>query len=149
MQVLLQGVFLSGYQPSHDIDKFVFSEDLKFGQRGEQMFTEFLEDLESGSFEVKYDRYRNGRMVVETEQNPRNEGWQLSGINVTTAMWWIYVFAPHTFIAVQVPRLKKFLRANKLPKTSFALNSENPARGYLLYPKQITDLMTNKDYDTE
>lgn len=140
---------MSGYQPSHDIDKFVFSDDLKFGLQGEQMVTDFLHDLEAGSFEVKYDRYRNGRMVVETDQNPRGTGWKPSGINVTQATWWVYVFAPHTFTAVQVARLKKFLRINQLGKRDFAPTSDNPARGYLLYPQHVTDLLTNEAYDTD
>jgi hypothetical protein len=138
-----------GYQPSHDLDKFVFSDDLKFGLEGEDMVLAFLHDLEAGTFEVKYDRYRNGRMVVETEQNPRNEGWKPSGINVTKATWWVYVFAPHTFIAVRVARLKRFLRLNQLGKRDFAPSSDNPAKGYLLYPQHVTDLLTNDIYDID
>lgn len=138
---------MNGYQPSHDINKFVFSEDLKFGLEGEDMTLAFLEDLESGSFEVKYDRYRNGRMVVETEQNPNNSGWKLSGINVTTAVWWVYIFAPHSFIVVKVARLKKFLRVNQLKKRDFAPDSDNPAKGFLLYPEHVADLLTNEIYD--
>lgn len=140
---------MSGYQPSHDLDKFVFSDDLKFGLEGEGMVLAFLNDLEAGTFEVKYDRYRNGRMVVETEQNPRNMGWKPSGINVTKAAWWVYVFAPHTFVAVKVARLKQFLRLNQLGKRDFAPNSDNPARGYLLYPQHVTDLLTNDIYDID
>jgi hypothetical protein len=66
----------TGYQPSHDIDRFDFTKDLAFGQEGEDTIREFLIALGLGNFEVKRDRYRNGNMVVETEQNPRNQGWK-------------------------------------------------------------------------
>lgn len=45
--------------------------DLSFGHKGEKLVSEFLEKISSGAFEVKTDRYRNGRMVVEMVQNPR------------------------------------------------------------------------------
>ena len=35
------------------------------------MVVRFLDDLQADSFEVKSDRYRNGKMVIEMEQNPR------------------------------------------------------------------------------
>ena len=141
---------MSNYQPSHDIDRFDFTKDLAFGHEGEEIVNTFLSSLSAGSFEVKYDRYRNGRMVVETHQNPRGQGWKPSGINVTTAHWWVYLFSPGAFISVSVGRLKKYLVMNKdnLTKKEFAPNSDNPTRGFLLFPPNITDLMTNEDYDT-
>ena len=50
---------------------FDFKKDLTYGHEGEMLVDGFLEALSSGSFEVKSDRYRNGRMVIETDQNPR------------------------------------------------------------------------------
>lgn len=137
------------YQPSHDIDGPNFQRDLAFGLEGEQIIRDFLDALDGGKFEVKYDRYRNGRMAVETEQNPRNEGWKLSGINVTEADWWVYLFAPGSFIIVEVARLKRYLRTNYslLTKRTFAAKSDNPAKGFVLMPNQVQDLMTNELYD--
>jgi hypothetical protein len=139
----------TGYQPSHDIDRFDFSKDLAYGQEGEDAIREFLTALGLGNFEVKRDRYRNGNMVVETEQNPRHSGWKPSGINVTTAHWWVYMYSLSGFVIISVPRLKKFLEKNKdyLPIKDLAPNSDNPARGYLLYPQYVMDLLTNEEYD--
>ena len=50
---------------------FDFKKDLEFGLQSEKEIEGFLDDLSNGSFEVKTDRYRNGRMVIETDQNPR------------------------------------------------------------------------------
>ena len=63
-----------GYQPSHDINPHDFKKDLAFGHQGEEIVKQFLSDLSDGAFEVKYDRFRNGRIFVEFEQNPRNAG---------------------------------------------------------------------------
>ena len=139
----------TGYQPSHDIDRFDFTKDLAFGQEGEDTIREFLIALGLGDFEIKRDRYRNGNMVVETEQNPRNSGWKPSGINVTEAHWWVYMYSLSGFVIISVPRLKAFLEKNKdyLPFKDLAPNSDNPARGYLLYPQYVMDLLTNEEYD--
>jgi len=139
---------IDGYEPRYDIRTQQFSKDLAFGQDGEHMFAEFLADLEHSTFEVKYDRYRNGKMCVETEHCIAGH-WELSGLNVTTAKWWVYVFAPHTFTAVQTARLKKYLRHHKLPKEMFNKHTATPTRGFLLLPEQVTDLLTHPDYDTE
>lgn len=97
-------------------------------------------------------------MVVETNQNPKgavdsfgNQIWVPSGINVTTASWWVYIFSPDgAFIIVSVARLKKYLRANKSlfnesTKRDFG-GQDNPARGFLLYPNHVQDLLTNAEY---
>ena len=72
--------------------QYNFKNDLQYGKKGEQITKDFLEAISTGSFEVKTDRYRNGRMVVETEQNPRDTGWKPSGLNVTLATWWVYIY---------------------------------------------------------
>ena len=138
-----------GYQPSHDIDRFDFTKDLEYGHKGEQIIIDFLLALSRGDYEVKRDRYRNGNMVIETEQNPRHEGWKPSGINVTKAHWWVYMHSDEAFNFISVPRVKRFIKKNKewLPVKELAPNSDNPARGYLLYPQYIVDLMNNEEYD--
>lgn len=139
--------------------KFDFKADLEFGQQSEREISCFLDDLSDGAFEVKTDRYRNGRMVVETDQNPRGlrgkngeQIWNKSGINVTTAKWWVYVFSPgQGFVIVDVLRLKRYLRANKKrfnESTKISLGgADNPARGFLLMADDVKDLLTNELYD--
>lgn len=134
--------------------KFDFQTDLKYGQRGEAMIAQFLDTLSDGSFEVKTDRYRNGRMVVEMEQNPRRKGiWQPSGLQVTKAAWWVYIYTlDGAFVMVSVPRLKRYVAANNLgPERyhDFAKASQNPSRGFLLQPPEVMDILTNPDYDYE
>lgn len=138
-----------GYEPAHDIKQFDFTKDLAFGHEGEELVTQFLADLSQGSFEVKYDRFRNGRIFVEFEQNPRNSGWKPSGIAVTEARWWVYLFAPTAFAIIEVPRLKRYLKHNvaNIRQLVAAPDSDNPAKGFLLYPDQVRELMTVSAYD--
>ena len=138
---------------------FDFKADLAFGQQSEKDIEGFLDDLSGGAFEVKTDRYRNGRMVVETDQNPKGirDGsgeriWHKSGINVTTAKWWVYVFSPSQgFVVIDVARLKRYLRTNKTrfnESTKINLGGDdNPARGFLLMAEDVKDLLTNDLYD--
>jgi hypothetical protein len=140
--------------------KFNFMQDLKFGKQGEKLVVNFLSALEDGAFEVKTDRYRNGRMAVEIEQNPRREldengqqKWKTSGAMITKAKWWVYVYTldgnQGAFVVVSVKRLKKYIRKNKsrLPLTDFAKNSDNPARGYVLQPEDVMEMMISPAYD--
>lgn len=138
---------------------FDFKADLEFGQKSEKDIEAFLDALSGGDFEIKTDRYRNGRMVVETDQNPRgivNENgdrvWVKSGINVTTAKWWVYVFSPSQgFVIIEVARLKRYLRANsdkfnESTKKSFG-GSDNPAKGFLLMAEDVQELLISEKYD--
>jgi len=140
--------------------RFNFRRDLAFGKQGEKLVNSFLKVLDDGAFEVKTDRYRNGRMAVEVMQNPRravdNNGeqmWKDSGIIVTKAKWWVYVFTldrnDGTFVIVPVRRLKKFIKKNskRLEMRDFAKNSDNPARGYILEPSDVMEMMVSADYD--
>ena len=137
---------------------FNFSADLAYGEKGEGKIRSFLEDIISEDIEVKTDRYRNGRMVVETQQNPKklidNDGnpvWVQSGINVTTAKWWVYIYClDGAMIVISVERLKRYIATlpDKRIKT-FAGGSNNPARGFLLLPEEVMDLMTSPEYDSE
>ena len=111
-------------------------------------FNGFLDSLDGELFEIKYDQYRNGRMVVEIEQNPNGKGWKPSGLSVTKAKWFIYVFSAQAFIAVEVARLKKYLEINnKIPVKEFAKFSANPTKGYLLFPEDVSKLLSSDLYD--
>lgn len=134
----------NGYEPAFD-----FTVDMAYGKAGEAELVEFFDAVQGAQIEVKSDRYRNGNMAVETQQNPAGRGWQDSGINVTTAQWWAYRFAPGAFTLISVPRLKKYLRMNRdlLQKRDFAAGSDNPSRGFVLMPDQVQELMTSEWYD--
>lgn len=142
----------------YDIPAPNFLMDLAFGEAGEDVLRKFIQDIASGDIEVKTDRYRNGKMVIETEQWPRRqlspegeEIWVLSGINVTTATWWVYQYhLDGAFLVVAVDRIKRYLRENysALRKTTFASSSDNPARGFLLLPAQVSDLVLHEKYDS-
>jgi hypothetical protein len=149
----------SGYNPDFDIAppetdrKFNFKNDLEYGQVGESFVASMLESLINGSFEIKTDRYRNGNMVIETDQNPNLSGWKKSGINVTKADWWVYVYALDGSITIiKIDRLKRYLRMNKHlfnqnTKRVLAEKSSNPAKGFILKPNHVMDMMINKKYD--
>ena len=136
---------VTGYNPAYD-----FQIDLAFGQIGETQLIQFFQAVQNGKVEVKSDRYRNGRMAIETQQKPLGGSWKDSGINTTEAEWWAYRLAPESFVFVSVARLKRYLRThkNRLEKRDFACDSINPSRGFLLYPEDVQDMQTNKAYDT-
>lgn len=139
------------YRPEYDIPAPNFSADLQFGETGEQLVRDFMAQLALGALEVKTDRWRNGRMVIETQQLT-DYGWRASGINLTTATWWVYQYHLHgAFTVVAVERLKRYLRANSetLTKREFGSRGDKLTRGYLLTPQQVTDLLTNPNYDKE
>lgn len=138
----------------YDIPQPNWQKDLAFGLKGESLISDFLSDISSGSFEVKTDRYRNGRMAVETQQQPGAHGnWIDSGINVTKAKWWVYQYnLDGAFHIVSVERLKRYLRLNshkfnESTKRAFAAGSENPAKGFLIFPNDVIDLLINPKYD--
>jgi len=151
-------------KPQSDYDiparKYDFHTDLKYGQQGEKLVEDFLESLSDGAFEVKTDRYRNGRMVVEMMHNPRKRVdengkpvWKASGLQVTKAKWWAYVYTlDGAFVMVSVDRLKRFLKAhpdrfNPKKYVDFAKTSSNPSKGFLLEPTDVMEMMINPDYD--
>jgi len=66
----------------------------------------------------------------------------------TKARWWIYVFSPQAFIAVEVDRLKRYLEINnKIELKEFVPYSNNPTKGYLLYPEDVSKLLSSELYD--
>ena len=99
---------------------------------GESIFQSFLESLDDSLFEVKKDFYRNGRMMV------------------TKAKWWIYLFSDDAFVAVEVDRLKKYINNNSsLKKMTFAAQSTNPTKGFLLMPEDVSSLISSEQYDKD
>ena len=117
---------------------------------GESIIQGFLESLDDTLFEVKYDQYRNGRMVVVIMQKPRDKDWKPSGLAVTKAKWWIYLFSDDAFVAVEVARLNKYLEINNnIPLKTFAPYSVNPTKGYLLMPEDVNLLLSSELYDKE
>ena len=55
---------------------------------------------------------------------------------------------------IAVDRIKRYLRANRgkfndETKISLGNPNDNPARGFLLYPNDVLDLLTSRDYDAE
>ena len=148
---------MAGYFPKYDIPAPDFLKDLKFGEQGEELITKFIGDIASGDIEVKTDRYRNGKMVIETEQWPGRrctpdgkEIWTLSGINVTTAKWWVYQYHfDGAFVIVATDRIKRYLRkrSSTITKTVFASLSDNPAKGFLLLPAHVSELMLSDEFD--
>ena len=136
------------YEPRFDIPQYDFTKDLAYGEANETIVKEFLIAISSGAIEVKADRYRNGRIAIETDQYTPTGEWKLSGINVTTAEWLAYMQTPQTFTIINIPRLKRFLKINKrtIGKRGLA-KGDHPTMGYLLMPHHVHDLMNNPEYD--
>jgi hypothetical protein len=134
----------TGYNPQFD-----FKVDLAYGQGAEAELVAFFNSVQGSKVEVKADRYRNGKMTIETQCMNDNGEWCQSGINVTKAEWWAYRYAPGAFSLVSVARLKKYLRLNKghIEKWDFAKGSDHPSRGFLLTPDQVKQMMTEEWYD--
>ena len=133
------------YKSSREPD---WDNDFKLGKDGEALLKNFLDSLDNASFEVKNDQFRNGKMVVEMEQNYKETGWKPSGLATTTAKWWVYVYSPASFVAVSVERLKRYIKINDgMQLKLFAAKSYNPTKGYLLLPEDVNKLMSSELYD--
>ena len=117
---------------------------------GEDLFEAFIKSLDDADFEIKRDMYRNGRMVVEIMQKPKDKDWKPSGLDVTKAKYWVYMFSADAFSIIEVARLKKYLEINnKIPLKTFAPYSANPTKGYLLMEEDVIKLMSSELYDTK
>jgi hypothetical protein len=87
-------------------------------------------------------------MVVEIAQNPNKKGWKPSGLATTKAKYWVYMFSDDAFIIVEVDRLNRYLDINdQIPVKEFAKFSNNPTKGYLLYPEDVSKLLASEVYD--
>lgn len=134
----------------YDIKQPHFLRDLGYGRKGEKKIESFLENIADGHLEVKTDRYRNGRMVIEVEQKPKDQDWKPSGIMVTKAKWWVYQYGlDGAFNIISVDRIKRYIRSIRKTKElkTFGLRGDNHSRGYLLEPDEVVDLMVNPAYD--
>lgn len=129
--------------------KYNFKNDLAYGKKGEDQVKQFLQGIVNSSFEVKSDRYRNGKMVVEIAQNPRKHGWKDSGLMITEAQWWVYVYTLNeAMVVISTNRLKRYV--STLPNSRirlFAEASNNPAKGYLLLPEEVMPLLYDATHD--
>jgi hypothetical protein len=134
----------------YDIKQPHFLRDLGFGRKGEKKIESFLEDIIGGHLEVKTDRYRNGRMVLEVAQKPKDQEWKPSGVMVTKAKWWVYQYGlDGAFNIIAVDRIKRYIKSIKKSKELklFGLRGDNHSQGYLLEPEDVIDLMVNPKYD--
>lgn len=134
----------------YDIKQPHFLRDLGFGRKGEKKIESFLQDISGGHLEVKTDRYRNGRMVLEVAQKPKDQEWKPSGVMVTKAKWWVYQYGlDGAFNIIAVDRIKRYIKAIKKTKELklFGLRGDNHSQGYLLEPEDVIDLMVNPKYD--
>jgi hypothetical protein len=88
-----------------DIPKPNFKKDLEFGKQGEDQVKGFLQGIVNGSFEVKSDRYRNGRDGGGGGPEPSQarvesrRGWL-----ITEAEWWVYVYTMNEAMVGSVHR---------------------------------------------
>jgi hypothetical protein len=123
----------NGYEPRFDAD-------YAYGRQGELLVADLLGQLGAGqaSYEVKRERYANARFYVEEYQNPRGRGWKPSGINVTTAEYWVFVKPGGFVIWVPVVELRRLLDAGKgLAREE--RDGDNPTRGRLVYINSLLD----------
>ncbi len=93
-----------------------FDHDLERGKVGENLLDTFLGDLANGAkFEVKTDylAWETGNFYIETWQWNWSDRSDIrpSGINVTTADWWVFA-GPNGngFIAIRTSDLKDIIR---------------------------------------
>jgi hypothetical protein len=57
-------------------------------------------------------------MVVEMAQNPRKHGWKDSGLMITEAEWWVYVYTMNeAMIIISTERLKRYINFTKIKIT--------------------------------
>lgn len=140
---------MNSYQPFFDISQPNFEVDLAYGHEGEETVRKFLRFIQSGSYEVKSDRYRNGRMVVEMEQNPKGRGWKPSGLSITQATVWAYMYAPDALVMCSSARLRDYIdkEESTLKYMEFASGTENPTQGFLIYPEQVMQMLSDRKYD--
>lgn len=58
------------------------------------------------------------------------------------------MFSDESFIVIQTERLKRYLDINnEIEKKTFAANSTNPTRGYLLFPEDVSKVLCSELYD--
>ena len=96
---------VTGYEPRFDFD-------VRRGKVGEDYVGTILEEIASGSIEVKtdYGANRTGNLYVEYEQETREGRWRPSGIASSEAKYWAFAFQDGV-IFIKLDRLKEICRA--------------------------------------
>lgn len=131
---------MSGYQPHFDID-------YRRGLVGEHLVGSFLESLAGSLIEVKtdYRAHETGNVYVEGWQQNVAGDWYRSGINVSTADF--YVFAgPNAdgFIAIRKERLMELAMA--APRAEILVNNRNTraTKGRIVKVAEIIEVIFRK-----
>jgi hypothetical protein len=127
-----------GYQPNFDID-------LERGKVGETLLDTFLGSLGEGAkFEVKtdYRAWETGNFYIETWQyrNADQSDKRPSGINVTTAEWWVFAGPSGSgFIAIKTDDLKQIIRDTNPRETGQYVVSDvtNASLGRLVPVREV------------
>ena len=128
----------TGYQP-------YFDHDLERGKVGESLLSTFLSDLAEGAkFEVKTDylAWKTGNFYIETWQWNWSDKSDIrqSGINVTTADWWVFA-GPNGngFIAIRTSDLKDIIRETNPSKAEQPITNDNTnaSEGRLVPVKEV------------
>lgn len=100
------------YHPQWDIS-------LALGKSGEDYLCQVLETVNfEASFEVKYDAMtsKTGNVYVEFAQTDRKTGaWKWSGISLTEATYFTFIFAGGTILTVPMDLLKQVVRKHLVP----------------------------------
>jgi hypothetical protein len=115
-----------GYKPDFDLD-------LRYGENGQRFVSTFLHGLLDGTVEVKADaKYLNtGNIYLEYECK-RRDGWQPSGIAVSTADYWALVLADTLVIGIPTSVLRAIYKRALDPALRYRREEKDgshPTRG--------------------
>jgi len=127
-----------GYEPDFDVD-------IEFGAQGELYVMGIINELKSGSVEVKNDamasKFRNVYIECSCE---RRDGWHRSGIRTTGADFWAHILAGEVVVIAPTERWRNLAKRHwgdpnyerDMPRGS------HPTRG-LVFPlsRLLTELM--------
>jgi len=129
---------MSPYNPDWDAD-------LKFGERMELEVEGVLSAIRNGglTYEVKADRYLNGRWFLEWEQNPRRCGeWKSSGLQTTMADLWV-IRLPQPVDAIEIWRTSKLRQIAKSGLLGHlkdgGASGDNPTRGWVVWQADLVN----------
>lgn len=131
---------VTGYEPRFDID-------LTRGQVGEQKTATILDALHHGRIEVKTDYGSNqtGNLYIEYEKEDRDGNWVPSGIAVTEADAWAFVFEDG-IIFVDTGALKElarqYYRSQRIGQRNGNAHSSG-SRGILIPVEELATSLRN------
>lgn len=123
-----------------------FDHDLERGKVGENLLGTFLGDLANGAkFEVKtdYKAWETGNFYIETWQWNWSDKSDIreSGINVTTADWWVFAGPKDNgFIAIRTSDLKDIIRETNPREVEQPITNDytNASKGRLV---KVSDVL--------